>query len=225
MYTWIVTVSPLYLDSFFTISWVRGRRHSVQHYKIITSSRKVWTEQIQQNKVNIQSGTSSQFSAHIQTKASTQLRWLLLFFLGFLINLTQYILINLKAPMYLSDLNNKMNYWLHIMLLAHYDSSICVHHFVLICLWFNCVKICIKADDVGLLDKLINKHVLCTYTVLPAYDFTPERAYLAPDQKDAAFIQSSIKLTSDPKSVLLTYLREKIHIALFQFVSNKDLLE
>lgn len=54
---------------------------------------------------------------------------------------------------------------------------------------------------------------------------TPERAYLAPDQKDAAFIQSSFKLTSDQNSVLLTYLRENIHIALFQFVSNKDLLE
>lgn len=53
---------------------------------------------------------------------------------------------------------------------------------------------------------------------------TPERAYLAQDQKDAAFTQSSINLTSDQKSVL-TYLRENIHIALFQFVSNKDLLE
>lgn len=148
MYTWIVTVSPLYLDSFFTISWARGRRHSVQHYKIITSSRIVWTEQNQQNKVNILSGTSSQFSAHIHTKASTHLRWLLLFFLGF-INLTQYILINLKAPMYLSDLDNKMNYWLHIMLLAQYDSSICVQYFVLICLWFNWVKYASKQMMLG----------------------------------------------------------------------------
>lgn len=148
MYTWIVTVSPLYLDSFFTISWARGRRHSVQHYKIITSSRIVWTEQNQQNKVNILSGTSSQFSAHIHTNAITHLRWLLLFFLGF-INLTQYILINLKAPMYLSDLDNKMNYWLHIMLLAQYDSSICVQYFVLICLWFNWVKYASKQMMLG----------------------------------------------------------------------------
>lgn len=150
MYTWIVTVSPLYFDSFLTISWARGRRHSVQHYKIITQNS------LDRTKVNTQSGTSSQFSAHIHTKASTHLRWLLLFFLQF-INLTHYILINLKAPMYLSDLGKKKNYWLHIMVLAQYDSSICVQYLVLICLWFNWVKICIKADDVGLLDKLINK--------------------------------------------------------------------
>lgn len=124
MYTWIVTVSPLYLDSFFTISWARGRRHSVQHYNIITSSRIVRTKQNQQNKVNILSRTSSQSSAHIHTKASTHLRWLLLFVLGF-IKLTQYTLRNLKAPMYLSDFDNKTIYWLHIVIGALWFKYLC----------------------------------------------------------------------------------------------------
>lgn len=54
----------------------------------------------------------------------------------------------------------------------------------------------------------------------------PERAYPAPNQKDAAFIQSSIKFTPDPKSFLpFTYLRGKYILLIFQFVSNKDLLE
>lgn len=128
-----------------------------------------------------------------------------------------------KSPcVYLPDWDNKMNYWLHIMLLALYDSSICVQYFVLICLWFNWVQDASnQMIQVGLLDRLINKQVLLTYAVqiLLMYcsmSSKPDRAYPAPFQKDTAFIQSSIKFTPNPKSFLpLTYLREKYILLIF----------
>lgn len=128
-----------------------------------------------------------------------------------------------KSPcVYLPDWDNKMNYWLHIMLLALYDSSIWVQYIVLICLWFNWVQ---DASNqmirVGLLDRLIKQVLLHTYAVqiLLMYcsmSSKPDRAYPAPLQKDAAFIQSSIKFTPDPKTFLpLTYLREKYILLIF----------
>lgn len=74
---------------------------------------------------------------------------------------------------------------------------------------------------VGLLDRLIKQVLLHTYAVqiLLMYcsmSSKPDRAYPAPLQKDAAFIQSSIKFTPDPKTFLpLTYLREKYILLIF----------
>lgn len=122
--------------------------------------------------------------------SSTLLRWRLHFFSkDFCICNLIHIYFSLKAPKCTCQMERtKKIYWLHIKLLAHYDSSICVHCFVcfdMLVFFLFFVFVCFKPTGwVGLLDRLCNKqltHMSSTSTSKYCnMSSKPERAYPTP---------------------------------------------
>lgn len=196
MYTWIVTVSPLYLDSFFTISWARGRRHSVQHYKIITSSRIVWTEHNQQNKEHTEWNILTLLCTHSYKCNHTS-------------KMTSAFL---PRVYYLNAIHFDKSKSPYVPVRFRQQNELLTSHYVIGAVWFKYLcsvfcfdmsvilgKICIKADDVGLLDKLINKQELCTYTVLPAYDVHTRACISCAGSERCSFHSIKYQVNTRPK--------------------------